>query len=203
MRPLSHRRNALLLLVTLLVSSLVPPLTAIAEDSVGRGKPDPKDPVLAPRTPVVRTPAVARPTAPMRLQARPAADAAKTEHFIDGGLGRPAAPLTARERAKLEAARVAIAAARANGGLMAPVVQPLDLESPLHSVEAQQSAKFERLRLAQPTPVSSDAAKRGLPAVLTSRQKQGPRTPSARELEKLQAQPTSRVTPEAQKESER
>lgn len=179
------------------------PLSATAQEQ-GRAAPDPKDPALAPRVPLVRTVAPARPTAPMRLRARPSAIPEKTEHFIDSGLEQPAAELTPRERAKLEAARVAVAAARAaQGGATAPVVRSLDLAMPLHAIEAGERSKFERMRLTPPSPVASDPGKSGLPPVLQSRQKQGAKEPSARELEKLKAKPTSSVTPETQKETER
>ncbi len=202
MRAPSHRR-IVPRIVTSLLLALALPIALHAQEQVGRGKEDPNDPALAPRTPVVRGTLPARPTAPMRLRAKPAADPQKTEHFVDGGADRAAASLTPRERAKLEAARVAVAAARARGGLMAPVVQPLDLATPLQAIEAQQSAKFERLRLSQPAAVSDEPGKRGLPADPRSRQLQGPRGPSAREVEKLKAQPGSKVTPEVQKENER
>lgn len=179
------------------------PLVVSAEDQSGRAAPDPRDPSLAPPLPIVRTMSPTRLTAPMRLRARPAALPAKVEHFTDGGLELPASAPTPRELAKLEAARASIAAARAAGLLSAPSVRPLDLARPLHEALGGSADKLERLRLGQPAPVAIDPAQSGLPAVLQSRQKQGAKVPTAAELEKLRAGPTSRVTPETDKESER
>ena len=179
------------------------PLVASAEDQAGRAAPDPRDPAHAPRLPLVHMMSPTRITAPMRLRARPAALPAKVEHFTDGGLEQAASAPTLRELAKLEAARTSVAAARAAGVLGTPSVRPLDLARPLHEALGGSADKLERLRLAQPAPVATDPAQSGLPSVLQSRQKQGARVPTAAELEKLKADPASRVTPETDKETER
>ncbi len=197
------RRHDLRLALAAAALAFALPLAASAEDRTGRAAPDPNDPALAPRQPLVREAGSSRPLAPPRLQSKPGALADKTEHFTDAASGLPAPGPTARERAKLEAARVAVSSARAAGAWWTAPVRTLDLSTPLHEIETSASRKFERLRAATPAPVIGDPASRGLPATLQSRQRRGEAAPSAAELEKLRTTPASRVTPETGKESER
>ncbi len=196
-------RPAFRLCIAALALACALPLAATAEDRSGPGVADAKDPALAPRLPLVRAVTPARSTAPLRLRTRPASPLTEAEQFTDAGLDRPASSLTARERAKLEAARISVAAARAARGASAPAVRSLDPATPLHSIGDGAAGKLERLRLAQPAALANDPAQRGLPPVLQSRQRQGAQVPSASEREKLKANPTSSVTPEPAKESER
>lgn len=189
--------------VAMLALTAALPFAASAEGQAGRATPDPQDPALTPKLPLIRPATPTRVTAPMRLRARPAVLPAKAEHFTDDGFEQPPFAPTSRELAKLEAARASVAAARAAGILSAPSVRPLDLARPLHEALGGAADKLERLRLGQPAPVATDPAQSGLPAVLQSRQKQGAKVPTAAELEKLKANPASRVTPETDKETER
>ena len=173
---------------------------ASAQERKGPGAPDPNDPALSPRRALVQVPALPRATAPAPLRHRPATDPAKTEYFSNGGLERPVLEPTDRERAKLEAARVRVAASRAAGTLFGAPTRTARAMAPLHEIEA---SKFERLRTARPAPVTSSPEAMGLPADARSRQKQGPAAPSAAERAKLEAKPGSSVTPETQKEESR
>ncbi len=183
---------------TVLLLALSLPVTATGAERQGASAPDPKDPAVAPRPAVVAVPEAPRPVSPLKLRVRPAADPAKAEVFVDDGLERPVLGPTARERAKLEAARVAIEASRAAGTLNGAYERAPRSLLPLRQVEA---AKLERLRTARPAPVTSRPDEMGLgPA---SRQKQGPTGPSPAEQAKLEAKPASSVTPETAKEGSR
>lgn len=183
-----------------LVLSVTLPAPSYAQDQKGHGVVDPRDPALAPRpalAPVMRTP---RTNAFLKLHTIPSSIPGKTEWFIDQGLGLPLASPGNREQAKLEAARVAVAAARAGLGTAPRSTPTVDPSVAPHEAL---NAKHERLRLAQPGAVPLDPALSGLPASLVSRQKQGLAKPTVRELEKLKATATSPVTPDAKKETER
>ena len=186
---------------TFVVLLAAPLLVANAEEGRrGPGAPDPNDPVLPPRKALVQAPARARPAAPLQLRSRPAADPAKTQYFTDAGLERPVLEPTDRERAKLEAARVRVAASRAAGTLQASPFRAARALPPLHEIEA---GKLERLRAAKPAPVTSAPEAMGLPAEPRSRQLQGPAGITPAERAKLEAKPASSVTPETQKEESR
>lgn len=185
-------RRAVLLL------ALILPVVATGAERQGAGALDHRDPAVAPRPAVVAAPEAPRPVSRLRLRVRPAADPAKSEVFVDDGLERPVLEPTARERAKLEAARVAIEASRAAGTLNGAFERaPGRLPAPWQ-VEA---AKLERLRTARPAPVANRPEEMGLgPA---SRQKQGPAGLSPAEQAKREAKPASSVTPESAKEGSR
>jgi len=180
--------------------ALAPLSVTNAEERRGPGVPDPNDPVLAPRRALVPATAPARPTAPLRLRFKPAAGAAKVEHFTDEGLERPTPGPTDAERAKLEAARVRVAASRAAGTLHGSSFRAPHAMPPLHEVGA---GKLERLRAARPAPVTSAPEAMGLPAGPGSRQVRGPAGPTPAERAKLEAKPASSVTPETPKEESR
>lgn len=180
--------------------ALAIPLHANAEEQKGRGAIDPRDPVLAPRPALTPAARMSRPSGPMKLHTMPGGTLGRTESFTDQGLGLPPAPPTERELAKLEAARIAVAAARAQAGFAPRLAPTVDPATPLHSVPA---SKLEQMRQAKPGAVPSDPALSGLPTLLRSRQLSGPAAPSARELEKLKATPAQPITPEVPKESER
>lgn len=179
---------------------LASPPNARVEDQRGRGVADPKDPVLAPRAPLSPSALTTRPSLPLRLHTIPTRVPGRFESFTDQGRDLPPSPPTDRERAKLEAARVAVAAARAQAGAAFRVPPSVDPATPLHAIAPD---KLEQLRQAQPGAVPADPALSGLPAVLRSRQLPGPTAPTARELEKLKATSGSPVTPELKKETER
>jgi len=183
-----------------LLMVLAIPLQSHGEDQKGRGSADPRDPVLAPRpalAPAIRT---TRSSAPLKLYMNPSSVLGKSESFTDQGRYLPFALPNDRERAKLEAARVAVAAARAQAGPAMRISPTTDPATPLYAAPED---KLERLRSAQPGAVPTDPALSGLPSVLRSRQKQGAVTPTAGELEKLKATAKSPVTPETKKETER
>lgn len=182
-----------------LVVLLATPLTLALADEGRRGPaaPDPSDPALAPRPSLVTSPSRAHPAPALRLRWKPAADPAKTEYFTDAGLEAPNPGPTERERAKLEAARVRVEASRAAGTLHASPFRAPRALPPLHEIEA---GKLDRLRTAKPAPVTSAPADMGLPAEPRSRQLQGPAAPTPAERAKLEAKPSSSVTPETRKE---
>ena len=182
----------------LLMLAASPPSNA--EDQKGRGAADPKDPVLAPRPALTASVRTIRTSAPLKLYILPLGITGKSESFTDQGRELPFALPNYRERAKLEAARIAVAAARAQAGPTTRMTPTADPATPLYAAPVD---KLERLRSAQPGAVPTDPALSGLPSVLRSRQKQGAATPTARELEKLKATAKSPVTPETQKETER
>ncbi len=176
------------------------PIQSHGEDQRGRGAADPRDPVLAPRpalTPAVRA---IRTSTPLKLYTQPMGLTGKFESFTDQGRDLPFALPNDRERAKLEAARVAVAAARAQAGSAMRITPIADPATPLYAAPVD---KLDRLRSALPSAVPADPALSGLPSVLRSRQKQGAATPTTRELEKLKATAKSPVTPETKKETER
>lgn len=171
-----------------------------AAERSGPGTPDPKDPVLAPRPALVSAPKRPRTAPAMTLRQKPAADPAKAEYFVDAGLNLPPAEPTDRERAKLEAARVAVEAARASRAALGTVSRDTRTLPPLYQIEAN---KLERLRNATPAPVTSSPEAMGQSADPRSRQKQGPAGLSEREQAKAKAKPASSVTPEPQREGSR
>lgn len=183
---------------TVLLLALSLPVSATGAERQGAAAPDPKDPALAPRPAVVSAPAAPRAVSPLRLRVRPAADPAKAEVFVDDGLERPGLGPTAGERAKLEAARVAIEASRAAGTLNGAFERAPRSPLLLRQVEA---AKLERLRGARPSPVTGRPDEMGLGA--PSRQQQGPSGLSPAEQIKRETHPASSVTPESAKEGSR
>lgn len=191
--PLARRTRRTILLLALSL-----PVAATGAERQGAGVPDPADPAVAPRPAVVAVPEAPRPVSRLRLRVRPAADPVKAEVFVDDGLERPVLEPTARERAKLEAARVAVEASRAAGTLDGAFERAPRSPLPPWQVEA---AKFERLRASRPAPITSRPEEMGLGAA--SRQKQGPAGLTPAEQAKRDAKPASSVTPESAKEGSR